>query len=50
MKGSGPYASLIAQRFGIATRRLGLNRTRAPLDVSKFQRPVEAGRQLQLSF
>ncbi len=25
MRGTGPYASLISQRFAIATRRLGLN-------------------------
>ena len=49
MSGTGPYASLIAQRFAIATRRLGLNGRRAPLDVSKFRRPPRTGDQLALS-
>jgi DNA repair photolyase len=46
--GTGPYANLIAQRFQIAVKRLGLNRQRVPLDVSKFQRPVKVGDQLAL--
>jgi DNA repair photolyase len=48
MTGTGPYASLIAQRFAIATRRLGLNGRRAPLDASKFRRPPQTGDQLAL--
>src|SRR5258706_508933 len=48
MTGTGPYASLIAQRFAIATRRLGLNARRAPLDASKFHRPPQSGDQLAL--
>src|SRR5882757_2040895 len=48
MTGTGPYASLIAQRFAIATRRLGLNARRAPLDASKFRRPPQTGDQLAL--
>jgi DNA repair photolyase len=47
-KGTGPYASLIAQRFAIARRRLGLNRDRSSLDTSKFRRPAQAGDQLAL--
>jgi DNA repair photolyase len=49
MSGSGPYANMIAQRFQIATRRLGLNETRAPLDTSKFRPPAKAGDQLALA-
>ncbi len=49
MTGTGPYAQLIAQRFAIATKRLGLNQTRVELDASKFQRPVQTGDQLSLS-
>jgi len=49
MTGTGPYASLIAQRFAIATRRLGLNEKRSPLDTSKFRRPAQTGDQLALS-
>ena len=48
MTGSGPYAQLIAQRFAIATRRLGLNQKRVELDASKFQRPAQTGDQLSL--
>jgi DNA repair photolyase len=48
MKGTGPYAQLIAQRFAIATKRLGLNQTRVELDSSKFQRPAQTGDQLAL--
>ena len=48
MTGSGPYASLIAQRFAIATRRLGLNEKHVPLDTSKFRRPPQTGDQLAL--
>jgi DNA repair photolyase len=47
-KGTGPYASLISQRFQIAVKRLGLNRERGSLDVSKFRRPAKAGDQLVL--
>jgi DNA repair photolyase len=46
--GRGPYASLIAQRFHIAKRRLGLDRDRWSLDVSKFRCPAKAGDQLAL--
>jgi DNA repair photolyase len=48
MRGTGPYASLIAQRFAIAARRLGLNRNLTPLDISKFRRPPQTGDQLAL--
>ncbi len=49
MRGSGPYAKLIAQRFNLATRRLGLNRKRLELDASKFCRPNSPGDQLALA-
>jgi len=49
MTGTGPYASLIAQRFAIATRRLGLNEKHVPLDTSKFRRPPQSGDQLALA-
>jgi DNA repair photolyase len=39
MKGSGPWAELIAQRFQKATRKLGFNRQRVNLDTSAFRRP-----------
>ena len=53
MRGSGEFADLIARRFAIACRRLGLNRTRREhdgLDVSRFRPPTDAdaGRQGEL--
>ena len=48
MRGSGPYAELIAQRFRLATRRLGLAEERAPLRTDLFHRPPRAGDQLDL--
>ena len=43
MKGSGPWAELIGQRFRKASQRLGFNRTRGALDLSAFRRPGAAG-------
>ena len=43
MKGQGVWGQLLAQRFGAATRRLGLAAERIPLDLSRF-RPPEAPR------
>jgi DNA repair photolyase len=49
MRGTGPFAELIEKRFDLACKRLGLTRDRAPLDISRFHPPVEAGpRQLDL--
>ena len=48
MSGSGPYARMIAQRFAIATKRLGLNQTHTPLDTTKFCVPLRSGDQLAL--
>jgi DNA repair photolyase len=50
MRGAGPYADLLAQRFKLATRRLGLNQARelGGLDCSQFRRPPQAGDQLSL--
>jgi DNA repair photolyase len=47
-KGEGPYAKLIAARFGAACRRLGLDKPRAALDHTQFRRPIEAGGQQEL--
>ncbi len=49
MRGEGPYAKLISQRFHLATRRLGLNRNRLTLDTTKFRRPHAVGSQLALA-
>jgi DNA repair photolyase len=48
MRGAGPYAHLIAQRFHMAAKRHGLNRLRATLDASKFRPPSRPGDQLAL--
>lgn len=48
MKGTGPYAQMIARRFHLAARRLGLNAPSRPLDLSQFQRPPQPGEQLAL--
>jgi DNA repair photolyase len=45
MKGDGPIADVIAQRFKIARRRFGLDRALPPLDVSQFKVPPKAGDQ-----
>jgi len=42
-RGEGPYARLIADRFARATRRLGLDKPRLPLDHTQFRRPFSAG-------
>lgn len=49
MKGRGPMAELLRQRFDRACRRLGLNASEAPaLDTSAFRVPVPAGAQMPL--
>lgn len=52
MRGEGPYADLLAQRFRLACRRLGLNGSerRLRLDCSQFRVPPQAGDQLGLGF
>ncbi len=53
MRGNGPYAALIAARFEVAVRRLGLAHEKARegmtgLDTSRFAPPTPAPRQLAL--
>ncbi len=48
MKGEGPIAELIAQRFKIARRRFGLDTPPPPLDTSQFHVPPRVGDQLDL--
>jgi DNA repair photolyase len=48
MRGTGPYAQMVARRFQMATARLGLNRSRGPLLLNKFKRPPRLGEQLSL--
>jgi DNA repair photolyase len=56
MRGDGPYAELIAQRFDAACRKLGINAERRSaetdrrwrLDTARFRPPVRMGQQLKL--
>jgi len=48
MRGTGPYAEMLARRFHMAVKRFGLNRDSRPLDISKFQKPPRLGEQLSL--
>jgi DNA repair photolyase len=48
MKGTGPYAEMIARRFQLAVKRLGLNREHVPLVLNRFERPAMLGEQLAL--
>jgi DNA repair photolyase len=48
MKGTGPYAEMIARRFHMAVKRLELNKEAKPLLLGKFRRPARAGDQLSL--
>jgi DNA repair photolyase len=48
MRGEGPIAALIEQRFRAARRRFGLERERIPLDLSQFRVPLKAGDQMDL--
>ncbi|MGB3147158.1 MAG: PA0069 family radical SAM protein [Paracoccaceae bacterium] len=48
MRGEGPFAELIACRFAIAIKRLGLVQKLPPLDCSAFAPPARLGDQLSL--
>jgi len=48
MRGTGPYAEMMARRFHLAVKRLGFNRPRPPLDAAQFRRPRKMGDQLSL--
>lgn len=48
MKGTGPYAQMIARRFQMAVRRLALNREHPPLRLDRFRKPARIGDQLAL--
>ena len=43
MKGSGPWAELVAQRFRRAAGRIGFNRERVVLDTAQFRPPSPPG-------
>ena len=48
MKGTGPYAEMMARRFHMAVRKQGLNRPAPPLAIHSFRRPARIGDQLAL--
>ncbi|HEV2560625.1 MAG TPA: PA0069 family radical SAM protein [Rhizomicrobium sp.] len=48
MRGTGPYASMIARRFHLAVKRLGMNRESRAMDLHSFKRPPHLGEQLAL--
>ena len=49
MRGTGPYAQLLGNRFRLACRRLELNsEPRTPLDTTRFRPPGPSVAQLQL--
>jgi hypothetical protein len=48
MRGRGSFADVIAGRFKLAARRLGLDRPSRPLDVSRFVPPRPESPQMQL--
>jgi DNA repair photolyase len=48
MRGEGPLADLLRQRFEVTCRRLGLNRERVALDCSAFRVPARPGDQARL--
>lgn len=48
MKGEGPIAELMSQRFAAAKRRFALDREPAPLDLTRFRVPPKAGDQMEL--
>ncbi len=48
MRGTGPYAQMIAKRFQMATKRLGLNKEHSPLRIDRFKPPPRLGDQLAL--
>jgi hypothetical protein len=48
MRGQGPYAEMVAQRFDVATRRLGLARNAPPMRCDLFRPPAIDGPQMSL--
>ncbi|MBE3637835.1 PA0069 family radical SAM protein [Mangrovicoccus algicola] len=48
MRGEGVHANLVARRFELAARRLGLDGPLPPLDLAQFRVPPRPGDQLSL--
>jgi DNA repair photolyase len=47
-RGTGPYAQMLARRFHMAVKRLGMNGNSKPLRTDLFRRPPRSGDQLVL--
>ena len=43
MRGQGPYAELLANRFRVASRRLGYDRQHPPFRMDRFRPPRAPG-------
>lgn len=48
MRGSGPYADLIAQRYALACKRLRFSKDQHELDCTQFQPPRKKSQQMSL--
>ncbi len=48
MRGTGVFATIIAKRFKLASRRLELDGEIAPLDTTLFEVPLREGDQIKL--
>ncbi len=48
MRGTGPYAEMMAHRFHMAVKRLEMNLPGKTLSVASFRRPPRTGDQLSL--
>ncbi len=48
MRGEGPYAEMVAQRFTLAIKRLGLSATAPAMRCDLFRPPVKTGAQMSL--
>jgi DNA repair photolyase len=48
MRGEGPIADMIATRFRLAARKLGLDQRLPPLDITRFVRPSGDANQMEL--
>lgn len=48
MRGEGPYAEIVAHRFQVAIKRLGLKEKLAPMRIDLFQPPLIPSAQLSL--
>ena len=48
LKGSGPFADMVARRFALACRRYGLDRRSWELDCTQFVKPSAGSDQMTL--